>query len=74
MFPSVIPNWRIPLPDYVLYQYEQLFAHPDARNIQHLTEFKAECIRQEYYTYLTQLQKLEQVYGISIPLPPEFRQ
>lgn len=59
------------MPDYVLHQYEQLFAQPDARNIQYLTEFKAECIRQEYYTYLAQLQKLEQVYGISIPLPPE---
>ena len=74
MFPSVIPNWRIPLPDYVLHQYELMFAHPDARNMQYLTKLKAECIRQEYYTYLVQLQKLEQVYGISIPLPPEFRQ
>lgn len=73
MFPSVIPNWRIPLPDYVLHQYELMFAHPDARYIQHLTELKAVCIRHEYYTYLVQLQKLEQVYGISIPLPPEYR-
>lgn len=70
--PPIIPHWHIPLPDYVLQQYELMFAHPCARNIQYLTELKAECIRQEYYTYLAQLLKLEQVYGLSIPLPPEY--
>lgn len=68
-----IPNWHLPLPDYVLQQYELMFAHPCARNIQHLTELKAECIRQEYYTYLSQLRKLELVYGIDIPLPHSYR-
>lgn len=69
----VIPNWLLQMPDYVIHQYELMFAHPDAINIAQLTKLKAECLYREYYTYLAQLKKLEREYGIDLPVPPEYR-
>ena len=69
LMPTVIPHWHLPMPEHVLHQYELMLHDASHSDIAYLTKFKHECLRQEYYTYLAQLYKLEQVYGVYLPLP-----
>jgi hypothetical protein len=65
---NTLKPWRQTLPDQILHQYALMFEHPDARNMHYLEQFKAQCIAQEYYTYLAQLASLEVKYAVSIPI------